>query len=635
MRDLPSADQLTKLPRRAVAALLARCARRVQPLLTPMLSGAPPESISATDAPTALAQRIEMVEKFAKGETFEEPAPTGRITGEPAVSVFQTVYLALRAIRSASTRDDSACQLAAASLGWAKNAAFHWASGSDTILITAVALDLDHLLAVAAHEKWTDDTPVSPETLGPLWPEGEPERWSTGGDAAVSARVAVRPFYASQQPNESIMLYEGPLIFRTSISECQGGGTVRFVWLPRPEVVFDVPEATPLEVVPHLGAGMLTSPTRHFGCAASVSNLRLQGGPEGSTLGFQGHVVEWPTVTNGDGLTAVVFHLANFHSFLRPRPQPEQPDYDIHRTVFEAEGWRVTLEAVENINGLTDSLDGCAGCAFTHAGRVERANGSPFDATTACELLDAFFYFFSFARGQWSPALLPVGLDSQGNRVWERWDARTTSDWRFRHSWFPEHMPDCLADVFPGFMRLWKDPDWNQTLRVAIHWYIESNAQAGAIEGALVLHQLAIELLASRLFVEERRKYTEAQFRKTNLFPAETKMKLLLTEAKIPTAIPVNLANLAGVGQTENWADGPITRTRLRNCITHPTGRNRQTLDRVSSSARFEAINLALWYLELILLWLMGYNGGYVNRLTVKFNGEQEKVPWAHEAPTT
>jgi hypothetical protein len=636
MDTLPTVDDLAGLPRCALAALLARCARRVQPLLAPALALESADGASATRTALAVAQMIEAVEAFAKGGGLVDPPAAGSIPAAlAAMYAALTASLAMRAVRAALAQDASACQRAAQCIGTARVAAAHWVSGCDTLFIAAVKRDLDVLRQSAARENWTDDTPVSPDALGPLWPEGIPERWSTGGDAAVRAKLAVRPIYAVDAPNEAITLYEGPLAFRTPIREFQGQGAVRFVWLPQPTVVFEMHGVTPTEFVPHLGSGVVASPTGGFVFPASVAGLELQNGTEGPSVAFHGYADEPPTLGTGGNLSAVVFHLANFHTYMTPRPEPAPPEYDIHRTTFEAEGWRVVLEAVENTRDLISSLDACAGCAFTHVGRLERADGTTFDVVAVADLLAALFYFFSFARGQWSPALLPVGLDAQGNRVWERWDARQTSDWRFRYSWFPEFLPDCLADVFPGFMRLWKDPDWKQSLCVAIHWYIESNAQAGAIEGTLVLQQLASELLSSRLFVEERGTYTEKKFKNHKEFPADRKMRLLLDEAKIPTAIPARLAFLSALATQEGWQDGPQALSHLRNCITHPTAHKRQTLDRVSMPARYEAFSLALWYLELILLWLMGYKGDYVNRLNVRANGDRETVPWAPATSAT
>jgi len=61
---------------------------------------------------------------------------------------------------------------------------------------------------------------------------------------------------------------------------------------------------------------------------------------------------------------------------------------------------------------------------------------------------------------------------------------------------------DQFEAPFPGFLKLWQDDSWEEVTRVAIHWYIEANAQAGSIEGSIVLTQTAFELLASAVLVE-------------------------------------------------------------------------------------------------------------------------------------
>ena len=318
---------------------------------------------------------LDAVEAFANGGDLIDPPAAGRITAAPAVvHAALTPSLALRAISAASTQDASAWQRAAQCIGTAQSAAVYWASGSDTLFSAAVKRDFDLLRQGAARENWTDDTPVSPEALGPLWPDGEPERWSTGGDAAVRAKLAVRPIYAADAPNEAITLYEGPLTFRTPVREFQGQGAVRFVWLPQPTVEFEMHGVTPTEFVPQLGLGTLASPTRGFVFPASVTGLDLQSGTDGPSLAFHWHADEPPTLGAGGTLSAVVFHLANFHTYMTPRPEPAPPEYDVHRTTFEADGWQVTLEGVENARDLISSLGTCAWLRF-HACWPCRARG--------------------------------------------------------------------------------------------------------------------------------------------------------------------------------------------------------------------------------------------------------------------
>ena len=42
---------------------------------------------------------------------------------------------------------------------------------------TAIRRDYESLKALAEREGWTDESPVDPDLLGPLWAEGEPEGW--------------------------------------------------------------------------------------------------------------------------------------------------------------------------------------------------------------------------------------------------------------------------------------------------------------------------------------------------------------------------------------------------------------------------------------------------------------------------
>jgi hypothetical protein len=73
------------------------------------------------------------------------------------------------------------------------------------------------------------------------------------------------------------------------------------------------------------------------------------------------------------------------------------------------------------------------------------------------------------------------------------------------------------------------------------------------------------------------------------------------------------------------WADGPEAITRVRNELVHPKGR----LPIKVGSVVPDTWRLAQQYIELLILRLAGYRGEFSNRLTAKWIGEVEKVPWA------
>jgi len=128
---IPTKEELSRLPRRAVVAFAARCARRVQPIFAAW-SGATQEHIAAVDRAISLAEAYAYATADAAHAAFAAFAVDAR---EP--------------------------------------------------FICAMRRDLELLAQAAATHYWNDDSAVPPDFLGPLWPNGEPpappagpRRWS-------------------------------------------------------------------------------------------------------------------------------------------------------------------------------------------------------------------------------------------------------------------------------------------------------------------------------------------------------------------------------------------------------------------------------------------------------------------------
>jgi hypothetical protein len=110
---------------------------------------------------------------------------------------------------------------------------------------------------------------------------------------------------------------------------------------------------------------------------------------------------------------------------------------------------------------------------------------------------------------------------------------------------------------------------------------------------------------------------------------------MFLARAGIPTAIPATMTSLNryGIGKyprDPEMRTGPIALTDYRNEVVHPD-RPRRSED-LGWKIGYEARQLALWYLELALLWICDYQGDYVSRpLKPRVIGEVNRVPWVED----
>jgi len=435
------------------------------------------------------------------------------------------------------------------------------------------------------------------------------------------------PVYTTSAPDETVNLCQGRLGVRQGGYYGEGEGTLDVVWTSGPHLRFDIPSLTPFGAV---GAAdcVLAIPSLNAEAVATISNARLSCGERERSVGVRGDVSR--NVVIGKNATArhVIFHVVNFWPYLAPRPANATPEYHVGRVVFEGGGWRVTLQTVPDLQQLLDSLHASSGYGITHAGKAERIDGTPVSPEDASDLFNALHSFLSFARGSWSPPILYIGVAQDGSHVWQDWSVRHASPWTFVSTWFPEHEPQCLARLFPGFMRVWLDQDRRDILQVAIYWYVEANVAWG-IESAVMLCQSGLERLAYYIMVHEKSRLREDDFRPRGLSAAD-RLRRLLAEFGLPTAIgppKLRVQQLPTLAVAQGWSDAPEALVQLRNSIVHPDQRNLQRLAKYPVAARIEALTVWLWYFELVLLKWLGFSGNYVNRQTIEFNGETEPVP--------
>lgn len=444
----------------------------------------------------------------------------------------------------------------------------------------------------------------------------------------------IEPIYSQTEPGQSIVLGQVKVQFdhKNTTHQEMANVTMRFVPDDRLEFVCPLETASStfgLELfLDDNRDEKITLPDRGIAFDAFCAAVgRDHGGivfhPKQSAV----------TVTSPSNVISnATFHLFNFPELVGPEDYilvtgdpPLQSFKRCGRVVLSADGWRITVAATDQTDELTKALKSQGGFLITHVGRIHREDGSTFSSEQLNDLLSCLQYFFSFASGRWAGVALPIGFDATGNRTFETWGMGKTADgaWNGSSSWFDEHHGELLSQVFPGFMSLWANKMWHQPLIHSLYWYLGAcDLRVGiGVDSGLILAQTALELLAWTCCVLDRKMVSPRAFKRGGLSAAD-KLRLLASSLGIPKDIPSNLSALHGK-KGNKWTDGMEAVTGIRNSLVHPDSQ-----EMLPNASYVEGWELSLWYIDLVLLRLCGHQGKYANRLSRRWRGTVESVPW-------
>ena len=299
------------------------------------------------------------------------------------------------------------------------------------------------------------------------------------------------------------------------------------------------------------------------------------------------------------------------------------------RVQFAGAGWKVTLDPVADSSGVWERLAKNGGVAVTHGGRLERVGGELFAPSAAMEILECLHYFLWFTKGRSCALCLPVGFDRSGQRLWAQWRALWVAPEAAALSWVDKHEgANQLAQLFPLFEALWRDPTYHSALRISLRYYLDAN-DANPLQRGVALAQLCLEAIAYAHLVTAGHDPT-AFGRRVH---ANVTLRTLLKLLRVPTAIPRSMSALHSV-RPASWTmdpwDGPSAVTWLRNDVLH----GEKKVPPPTLRAWTQAWRLSGWYVELCLLSLCGYQGSYRSRVHEDtWVGSTRPVPWAPRPP--
>ncbi|WP_417745632.1 hypothetical protein [Rosistilla oblonga] len=433
------------------------------------------------------------------------------------------------------------------------------------------------------------------------------------------------PYLDTTIPNESRTLYTGEMQLSADGIDESGEEEIELSWLPRPCLRFRcrVNSRSGIEWIGARGLQVsLAGEHSHDSSTADVTSAAAFSTDELLPIG--GIVESW---TRGPELQieSVVAHFVNLRQFRGEVIQHDRATY-VGRASLETSEWIIEIDEIYKPD-FFKRLKSQQAFGITHAAKIRRKDGSAFCLDDLEEFITCLNFFCSFTNGDWCGPIWFVGVDTSGNQVSHVWRVPRVDGYRDNHNWFSPVVEKSLPGLFPGFVDLWNDEVWQESLRNTIFWYVTAMSAGMSIENSIVLCHIAFETLGWTYFVEYKKSISSQGFEKLQ---AADKLRLLLSQLDIPVAFPSRFSALSGYASAENHEDVATTLSRLRNAYVHPSPKNRGKLNKVGIQAQYEARTMCLHYLELIVLRLCQYNGDYSCRITDAEwrGGEVRPVPW-------
>lgn len=443
---------------------------------------------------------------------------------------------------------------------------------------------------------------------------------------------ALSPAFDHESPNEPISLYEGEFYLSSGGLRVQCTGTFTHEWFPRPRVRFEAKGEAELEELFNLDSVALDIPALDSSGTVYLSHLRH--GSDRTAFPVAGFVSKPTWIGRVRDFDRLLFHLPNFHSYLGDAIQSGSPEAGLRSTwagrlQLEGSEWRITLDGFSDCADRQEEVSRGGGYVLGHVGEVERADGGSISHQEADEILFATHIFLSFCRSAWCSPTLAVLVDGDQPGP-ARWSAPILSGWSSEPSWFPTLDTGGIGNLFSEFMSRWRDGLWQETLIHTTHWYVESNLNAGMLEGAITMAQTALEHLAWVYLVEDGGPFSTKEFKRKE---TAEKLRRLLCELGIPVELPDDADLEAAVDRLKNAGldvdDGPDLLVKVRNMIVHPRRAKRRRLSELSSKQKLQVKQLGLRYIELVVLRLCSYRGPFFDRLErTSIEDRRKFTPW-------
>jgi len=269
---------------------------------------------------------------------------------------------------------------------------------------------------------------------------------------------------------------------------------------------------------------------------------------------------------------------------------------------------------------LNEELKSRSGNIITHVGRIIKKDNSKFKTNNIENIINRISASLSFMCGRYVDICLVSGY-FEGKNVYRLWRDTLVTPFNFVPTWSDTISNHYNIEKYMSLMcKKLEDVYYELTIKHIIDWYIESLNNI-TLENNIISIQIALETLSYIVLVELDGILDDEKFDENS---TSKNIKMLLDTCNIKYG--QNELYLFDDWIRSKFDDGVDLVIYFRNKIVHPTRKG--NIAALSVDDMWNIIQIGTRYVELALLYIIGYKGEYSNRLKYRSYGEVELVPW-------
>jgi hypothetical protein len=437
----------------------------------------------------------------------------------------------------------------------------------------------------------------------------------------------IKSSFVMKEPNETIPIYQGRFSLKGD-AEIEIDGRIDFSWLPNMNVRFEgTAVKQSLETMKLLNERTINEVYISGSLIGKFEKTNTTYQFDSSSTIIEGRIRKSITGDKSVSVTKINFTVANLRDFIGDSTKEEDNEkiqITNSRLTFENDEYSITIDKLKNYEDLKKSLKSKGGYLILYAGELIKKNSS-ISFKESDDVLRCFSVFLTFINGRRTSPVLRKGI-YEDSTIWTDYTPYIVDSYTPVLTWPQAHSIKGLNELWQSFYKLWKAE--RDFLTTAIHWYTESNLLKGFTEGSIIMAQTALELIYNWLLIENKKLLVGKD---ADNISAANKIRLLLAQLNVPNSVPSGLVHLHSfIENDREIIDAPECFVQIRNALVHAQGEKRKKLTKIPPAVKFETLQLGIWYIELALLYVLGFDQKYFNRcFGSKWVGDgEESVPW-------